>query len=88
MVQQIASTVSEGVSEKYSELPMIIVVTRLSISFAVRALSKLHGIVNARRRRAKVRFLRICTDNEINVVVKPEQVCLRGDRYMNLKGML
>jgi hypothetical protein len=51
-------------------------------------LSKLHAIVKARRRSAKSQFLRICTDNEINVVVKPEQVCLRGDRYTNLEGML
>src|ERR1700710_682319 len=47
------------------------------------SLSKLHAIANAHRRITKVRFLRICTDSEINVVVKPGQVCLRGDRYMN-----
>jgi hypothetical protein len=76
------------VSEKYSEMPAIVAVTRLFISFAASLLSKLHAIVNARRRIAKVHLLRICTDDEINVVVKPEQVCLRGDRYMNLEGML
>jgi hypothetical protein len=58
------------------------------ISFAVRALSKRHAIANVRGQIAKVRFLRICTDNEINVVVKPGQVCLRGDRYKKLEGML
>ena len=75
-------------SEKYSEMPAIVAVSRLFILFAASPLSKLHAIVNARRRIAKVHFLRICTDNEINVVVKSEQVCLRGDRYVNLEGLL
>jgi hypothetical protein len=86
--QQIASAASQGVSERYSEMPAITAVTRLFILFAAAPLSKLHAIVNARRRIAKAHFLRICTDIEINVVVKPEQVCLRGDRYVTLEGML
>ncbi len=33
-------------------------------------------------------FLRICTDNEINVVVKPQRLFLEDDRYLKLEGML
>jgi len=69
-------------------MPSVTAVARFSFHSPRTPLSKLHAIVKARRRSAKSQFLRICTDNEINVVVKPEQVCLRGDRYTNLEGML
>jgi hypothetical protein len=41
-------------------------------------LSKLQAIADGRRRIAKIHFLRICTDNEINVVVKPGQVAWKA----------
>ena len=69
-------------------MPVIAVATRLSVSFAVRAVVEAACDRECAPAIAKVCFLRICTDNEINVVVKPEQVCLRGDRYINLEGML
>jgi hypothetical protein len=31
----------------------------------------------------KIHLLRICTDNEINVVVKGERLCLLGDHYID-----
>jgi hypothetical protein len=86
--QQIASAASEEASKKYSEMPLAAAVTRFSIFSPACCCRSGMRIANARRRIAKVRFLRICTDNEINVVVKPERVFLRGDRYINLEGML
>ena len=69
-------------------MPAIIGLRALGCHSERTLLSKLHAIAKSLWRMTKVHFLRICTDNEINVVVKPEQVCLEDDRYTNLEGML
>jgi len=38
---------------------------------------------NASARNENIHLLRICTDSEINVVVKAERLCLLGDRYID-----
>jgi flagellin len=46
----------------------------------------LHGTTSyasAPARSENIHLLRICTDNEINVVVKAERLCLIGDRCID-----